>query len=50
MITIECRTKEELEEIKKRFSDYQLDIKDQKQWYGTYFIQVDIDKNTKRNE
>ena len=44
MITIECKTEEELEEIKKRFSDCQLNIKDQKKWYGSYFIQVDIDK------
>ena len=43
MISIECKTEEELEEIKKRFSDYNLYIKDQKKSFGTYFIQIDID-------
>lgn len=47
MISIECKTEEELEEIKKRFSDYQLYVKDQKQWYGTYFIQIDIENKTR---
>ena len=47
MISIECKTEEELEEIKKRFSDCQLHIKDQKQWYGTYFVQVYIDNKCK---
>ena len=42
MISIECKTEEELEEIKKRFDDYKLHIKDQKQYFGTYFVQVDI--------
>ena len=42
MIEITCKTEEELEEIKKRFSDCKLHIKDQREWYRTYFVQVEL--------
>ena len=45
MIEITCKTEEELEEIKKRFSDCKLHIKDQRKWYRTYFVQVELNYN-----